>query len=477
LSDTEFLLPGSVLPGGGANVSEIGAGGSFPRHDVLKTHTFPITEIAPGAFTSFTCVNHNLKIGNRVKFYDVYTTPSLLTTNNGIFTVHSIPDGNTFTIDFATTTYNGDSLLDGVGKIGTKVIDLSFPNHGFNSIVDITNSYTPKTITRIEDAGSFGSMYSQKTLVTTSQPHGLVDGNTIKISASNSQPHIDGTGYSITFVSTTTFTIDTPSSIAFNGTAGQVTLNEMTVRITTQLPHALVTGDKVRVMQTNSVPSIDGGGYSVTVVSPDSFDILYAPGVSTAGMTGILGMNHEFTLYGATEVGGIVPEVLNNRAYKVREILDQHSFSFECDDYASSTEIGGSVGLYISSLQHGFSGNQENTKNSLLNRSINLQGENYAFLCCPQLATMMNTGSVRNVFARITLDQSPGSMVFAFLSNPKEFDTVPLDKLSELEFSVVNYDNTLYEFNDLDYSFVLEITEVIDTTENFNYSTKRGKAR
>ncbi len=125
-------------------------------------------------------------------------------------------------------------------------------------------------------------------------------------------------------------------------------------------------------------------------------------------------------------------------------------------------------------MYHGFNGIQTNTKNDLLNRSINLEGENYVFLCCPQLGTMMNTGNVKDIFARILLDQSPGSMIFSFLSNPKDFDTVPLNKLSELEFSIINYDGSLYEFNDLDYSMVLEITEVIDTTDVFNISSRRG---
>ena len=126
------------------------------------------------------------------------------------------------------------------------------------------------------------------------------------------------------------------------------------------------------------------------------------------------------------------------------------------------------------SLLHGFNGAQTNTKNSLLNRSINLQGENYAFLCCPQLATMMNTGKVKNVFARISLDQSPGSMVFSYLSNPKIFDTTPLNQLNDLEFSILNYDGTEYEFNDLDYSFTLQITETIDITDGFQVSSRRG---
>jgi hypothetical protein len=65
-------------------------------------------------------------------------------------------------------------------------------------------------------------------------------------------------------------------------------------------------------------------------------------------------------------------------------------------------------------------------------------------------------------------------MVFSYLSNPKVFDSVPLNQLNELEFSILNYDGTEYEFNDLDYSFTLQITEVIDITDNFNLSSKRG---
>ena len=227
-------------------------------------------------------------------------------------------------------------------------------------------------------------------------------------------------------------------------------------------------------MQTNSTPKLDNGGYTVTVISPDTFNIIYGPGLTQSGTTGIIGMNQDFYLYGGATVGGMPTDAINNVKYTVRDIIDSHSFNFNASTFATDTESGGGESLYISSLLHGFDAIQKNTKNSLLNRSINLQGENYAFLCCPQLATMMNTGKVNNIFARFLLDQSPGSMVFSFLSNPKEFYTVPLNQLSELEFSVANYDGSLYEFNDLDWSMVLEITEVVDTTDGFNLSSRRG---
>jgi hypothetical protein len=471
LSDTQFILPGSVLPGGDTNVSVIGTGGSFPRHDVLKSKVISITDIVPGAFTLFTAPNHNLQVGDSVKFYNVNTTPSLLVVNSGVFRIHSIPDNNTFTIDFASTSYNPESITSGSAMAGTREVSVSFPYHGFNKVVHIANGFTPKTISGVID-NSNG--INPSVIVTTTTPHGLVDGDVITLSGTNTQPVIDASGYTVTYVNATSFQIPVLQGITSSGTSGQVNVSNMRVRVTTQLPHGFVNGDSVRLMQTDSVPSIDGGGYTVTVVALDVFDIVFRQGVTTPGTTGIIGMNHKFVLYSVSEVGGLVPEVLNNKSYTVREIVDANNFTFLCDDFATSTERGGGVGIYINSLLHGFNGIQTNTKNDLLNRSINLQGENYAFLCCPQLATMMNTGNVKNVFARITLDQSPGSMVFAFLSNPKEFDVVPLDKLSELEFSIVNYDGTLYSFNDLDFSCTLEITEVQDTTEGFNISSKRG---
>ena len=60
------------------------------------------------------------------------------------------------------------------------------------------------------------------------------------------------------------------------------------------------------------------------------------------------------------------------------------------------------------------------------------------------------------------------------MSQPKVWNDTPLNSLSELEFKVVNWDSTLYEFNDMDFSFSLEITEIMDTTHMFNQSSRRG---
>jgi len=230
----------------------------------------------------------------------------------------------------------------------------------------------------------------------------------------------------------------------------------------------------VRLANTNTTPSIDGG-YNITVKTSDTFTIPYSFPITSSGNSGITSFNQDFYLYGVKHVGDMSPNNINNKLFTVRDIIDESTFTFYNQyDQANIDEQGGGNTVYISSLLHGFNGDQTNTKINVLNRSINLQGENYAFLCCPQLATMMNTGDVKNVFARISLDQSPGSMVFSYLSNPKIFDNVPLNQLNELEFSIINFDGTYYEFFDLDYSFTLEITEIIDVTDGFQVSSRRG---
>jgi hypothetical protein len=470
LSPTQIVILGSVLPNGNMNLtnSELGDGGYMPRHTPLQSHVLDITNITPGVHTTFSCTSHNLRVGDQIKFYNVSTNPAVLLSNGGVFSVLSVLDDDTFNIDFATTSFDSTSIISGAAKIGTKIINLSFPNHKFNNVIQLSSAATDKSISSISSTGT------NTIVVTTSASHQLTTGDKVRISNSNSVPSIDGINYTITVTSLTEFTFNLNMTLTTNGSYGIVNYYPRRVRVVTQLEHNLVTGDRVRLMQTNSVPSIDGGGYDVTVESPDTFTINYDQPITVNGSSGILGMNHNFYLYGATTVGGISPNVLNSQMYTVREIIDKDTFSFNCNDFAQSTQRGGGNNLYITSLLHGFDGVQTNTKNSLLNRSINLEGENYVFLCCPQLSTMMNTGSVKDVFARITLDQSPGSVVFSFLSNPKDFDTVPLNQLSELEFSVVNYDGTTYDFNDLDFSFVLEITEVNDVVDSFNISSRRG---
>lgn len=434
--------------------------------------------------TTFT--THNYTIGSQVSLYNTTTTPTLDET----YTIVNSFDSLSFAIPGSLPS--GGSSPPG-GIIRSAGLDGYIPlNNPLTShIVPITNvvkgisttTFTcPSHDLKVGDNILFTKFQSSPDLTKNFQIVSAVpNNNTIVINTpilSYIQDTINaGTAYIQTGLTTVSFpdhgfnkiiSIQNTTGFPTGQTYGNLLL------VQTQLSHNYATGDMVRVAQTNCSPIIDGG-YNITVKTSDTFTIPYSFPITTSGNSGITSFHQNFYIYGSKMVGGMNPNNINNKLFTVRDILDKDTFTFyNIFDKALIDEKGGGNNVYISSLLHGFNGEQTNTKNSLLNRSINLQGENYAFLCCPQLATMMNTGKVKNVFARISLDQSPGSMVFSYLSNPKVFDTTPLNQLNDLEFSILNYDGTEYEFNDLDYSFTLQITETIDVTDGFQVSSRRG---
>jgi hypothetical protein len=433
--------------------------------------------------TTFTDHNYTFAdIGNSITLYNTQTTPDV----NDTFTLFSLYETNSFVIP-GSLPNGGESstmILGGGGTIprykpltthttiitniiiGVNTTTLTCPNHKLQvgDYFKIQNVLTTPNITNISL-----TVYSTPDLNTIIINNFLntYDNTTIL----NNTAYI-GTGFfSLSFPNhgfNKITSIQNTTGIPNGQTAGNLLI------IQTQLPHNFTSNDLIRITSTNTTPVIDGG-YNITKISADTFTIPYSYPLISPGSYGIIGYNQNFYLYSSTDIGGIASTDINNKLFTIRDIIDENNFTFYNNNtYSTSSEIGGGNTLYISSLLHGFNGQQTNTKNNMLNRSINLQGENYAFLCCPQLSTMMNTGNVKDIFARITLDESPGTMVFSFLSNPKVFNSTPLNLLSELEFSILNHDGTEYEFNDLDYSFTLEITEVIDITEGFNLSSKRG---
>jgi hypothetical protein len=387
-SPTTLYIAGSVLPGGSVTTSNPGEIGYTPTHNTLTTKTLNISNVLVGNITTIvTTEEHGLSVGDKISIKNLLISPPLTLFDYAVYTV---PDMYTFTIQFYSSSVDLESIQN--AYVGTDIITIDFPDHGFNFIVSVINGPTNNT-----------------------------------------------------------------------------------VDIQTQLPHNLNTGDLIRIMETG-IEYIDNDSYTISKLTSDTFRITVSlpSGYVVNSSTGVLGMSNTFRLYNCPVVGGIEPRFLNNVLFKVHEIIDKDTFNFHIlNAYAQTTESNG-INIYISSYKHGFSATQTNTKNGVLNRSINLEGENYAFLCSPQLSTVLNTGTVKDIFARIILDQSPGMVVFNFLSNPKKFENTPLSTLDTIDFSVLNYDGSEYIFNDLDYSFTLEITEIVDTTENFNLSSKRG---
>lgn len=467
-SPTSIILPGTLTNPSNFAITSKSNAGNIARQNPLSTWTVIIKKIDINIVTISgltysritTTEPHLLQQDDSVFFNNLVSVPNLSTKS---YVISSVPSSTQFYIQFEFGSIDNSNIIAGLAYIGTGLITVSYPSHGFNSVLTISNDILyPVTSIPI-------------TLTT----------NGIGITVTNQ----DATTTNFTDV---TPILNPPSLI--NTTQA--------IRIQTLNPHNLSVNSKVRltffgglpIMQ-NANSTLNGGGYTVIqIISPDTFVIInktspFYPLVSIpTSINCILGLSNKFYLYGATTIGGIDQSLLNSIEFNVRDIgnpriIDSgtlrnsdpvNTFTFMCNVFATSTETGGGSAVYISSLLHGFNGTQSNTKNNMLNRSINLQGENYSFLTCSVLNTMLNTGTVTNIFARISLDQPPGYVCFSFLSNPKVFDIVPLDILEQLTFSVYNYNNTLYEFNDLDYSFVLKITESVDFNHQFNISSRRG---
>jgi hypothetical protein len=424
-SPTTFILPGTI---GTQKTHLTNIYGTLSRKTPLTTWIVKIIDVTLNCeyqtkiYTKITTSeNHKMLVGDKVMINNLKSMP-LLTTE---LTIIGIPTSNSFLIDVQINNIDLQNSID--PYVGTGLITVSFPSHGFNTIINISNG---AKIDVLDENGV--PVAIQPIVITTLNSHNLKVNDMIRISG------------------TDPVYIDVGSS------------------------NILIKGVE---------PSLDGGGYIVkSIDSEDTFTIVKSNTTITFNtleigdvIKGILGLNDGFYLYDVEDIGGISKTMLNNILFSVRDIIDDNTFTFIAQNvYATKTEIGGGSNIYINSLKHGFNGIQTNTKNGLLTRSINLQGEDYCFITCPQLDTMLNTGGVNNIFSRISLDQPPGYVCFKYLSNPKHFNTMPLDKLSELEFSIVNYNSSLYDFNDLDYSFTLQITEVSDATKAFNVSSKRG---
>jgi hypothetical protein len=383
LSNTTIIIAGSLFVNGNTSVSIPGTGGEIARFNPLTSFTAKISNIIinSGYTTIISNIRSRVAVGDIIQIYNLISSPDLTVIRCNVININSPTS-----FDIAEKITQFDPALSNA-YFGTGLIDVSFPNHTFNTILSIYNT------------------------------------------------------------------------------------GANTLAIDTLIPHNLVSGSIIRLSSTNSFPVIDGS-YTVTVIDSDTFSISHA-NILINGTYGVIGISNDFFLYSAISLGGINQTFINNTRFNVREVIDSDTFSFMINGaFATLTENGGGDNLFISSFKHGFLGTQTNTKNKLLNRSINLQGESYSLLCSPQLATIHNTGSVKDIFARISLDQSPNNMVFNFLSSPKIYELSPLAKLENLTLSVYNHDNTLYEFNDLDYSLALEITEIINTSSTFNKSSR-----
>ena len=105
---------------------------------------------------------------------------------------------------------------------------------------------------------------------------------------------------------------------------------------------------------------------------------------------------------------------------------------------------------------------------------FNISGEPYILMINELLSNVDNNSNVKNIFAKILLSTRAGSYSFnSHIASPTIFYN-PLKKLSSLEFKFLNFNGEYFNFNDIDHSFSLKITELIDNNTIKSISSRRN---
>ena len=110
-------------------------------------------------------------------------------------------------------------------------------------------------------------------------------------------------------------------------------------------------------------------------------------------------------------------------------------------------------------------------KSSHINNYINLNGSNYILMACNLFEDSFTYGNIKGVFAKILLSGLPGSYLFNQYIQLAEEVTYNISSIFELEFNFFSPTGELYDFNNLDHSFTLEIYESI---QNIKHLTQQG---
>jgi hypothetical protein len=390
----------------------------------------------------------------------------------------------------------GITIID--GPVNTNTIDITLLNHGLSTsdIITIADSNTDP----ITDGSYYIQVIDQNTIRCNfihsyffTGTATIITGDKVTINMSNSSPKIDGyypiiNRHLLTSISTGT----------------------LSCTVTTSTPTPTEPGDIIYI-SANTIPPINQELTVQTTISPTQFTIIPDQPITSSATSGyiintttsLIKTDFEIVLPGTEatfdcrelsaihyriesedpngdNIGGILLNYINGVPYEIN-IVDRNNYMIRVDgSYANKNFTGGGNNIVISSEIHGNRSIQSNTDTGEttgnLFRSISLEGENYIYLRIPTLDNLLtNNTNVSNVFAKLLLKESPGLMVFdGFVSNPKIFYE-PLSELSTITLEIVDKNGYAFNFNEINYSLTLEITERVEKIKDTGLSsTKMG---
>lgn len=110
--------------------------------------------------------------------------------------------------------------------------------------------------------------------------------------------------------------------------------------------------------------------------------------------------------------------------------------------------------------------------NNVQNQIIKLFGNNYIIMSCSAFSNeAITSNNINNTFAKLLLSGAPGSILFDQFIQLADILEKPIKTLNELEFLFYTAEGFLYDFNNLDHSFTIEIYEEINNLHDINISS------
>ena len=103
---------------------------------------------------------------------------------------------------------------------------------------------------------------------------------------------------------------------------------------------------------------------------------------------------------------------------------------------------------------------------SFSNTSLTFNKSQYIIMSCKQLSVFQNTGNLSTFFGKINLTSTNTNILVDQILSPPIFYYNPLQRLNELSFEFFDPDGNLFDFNNVDHSFILELTSIDNIPKN-----------
>ena len=450
-------------------------------------------------------IGHSLQPGDRIVIQDAITTggiPADTFNQEHIVTTVGVPTVDDFTFEVpvaATTTetdVGGASVKIGVGEVfrllwsfdNTFAIILGFDEVDTEFGLTITNTSevfknwdgVGNTSIVLDDPFSWTIPAGVTTTISTDYTnHGFSIGTNVIISGAGTTGGISTLNdthsiINIPDANTFEFAVDEIATSSLSNVGGdnilvqtnvedtiRLKINKVTAGTTnnvslirTTLPHLLTTGDRLFIFDENNVPT-------AAVASDQIINYEHLYGFTPSTLTGgVSGTNNVARL-------NLVAQ-LADPAGLIVTVVDSNEFTVPIP-FISITEIDDAIALIDDFDEQG------DIVLKQINAAIDLTGDRYFYMTSPQLANMLTTGAVDDIFYKLQWAGGSNASIFnAFIGSGRTFYDVPLAFLDEVQFEFRTPDGVLVEFNDKNHSFTLEVTESIQKIEGTGFSERIG---